>query len=472
MGYDLGDLAAEIRKASQILERGDARIDQIEASINELFRKVGRPGMGYSETADADFERKSATEMCMIRHAERVPKVDGVIKEYSPSNSEIDEAMAARRGFSHTIRHGSAANCDAFVQKSLSAFTFAGTGMLMPPERMSEVLSCLIYPSDISGLVGRVNISGPSAQFLIENPRMGLGAWVCEASCFANNPQADLAEGLGTLEIKPETIRFVACATRDFLEDASMNAENWIMRRISEGMASTINNALIIGDGVVKPMGTFNPRSGIPIVETAATTAPGSLTWQDLYMLKWEIPVQWMAGASYLCNQRTWAQIMTMSDATGRPLWSQVPGGEPGFQLAGSPVHIVTQMPDIQPGSTPVAYGNWERTYTIVWRKASRFRSIRLAPIFAPCSRRKHELQVVSFAQTVRGSFESDDARQKSRLGAPAARSGGPEETRESVVLVRQIPQLPSAERAASLIITRCFIIRASKRLTAEFTGC
>src|SRR5215475_11710950 len=27
-------------------------------------------------------------------------------------------------------------------------------------------------------------------------------------------------------------------------------------------------------------------------------------------------------------------------------------------------------MPDLAPGATAVAYGNWEKTYTIVWRKA------------------------------------------------------------------------------------------------------
>jgi len=199
---------------------------------------------------------------------------------------------------------------------------------------------------------------------------MGLGAWACEASCFANNPMPDLAEGLGQLEIKPETIRMVVCATRDLIEDASMNVENWVMRKISDGMGATINNAIVVGDGVGKPMGIFNPRSGIPICETAQATQPGTLSWQDLYMLKWEVPAQWQPGASYLMNQRTWAQVMTMSDASGRPLWGQAPAGDPGFQLAGSPVHIVTQMPDIQPGATPVAFGNWQKAYTIVWRKA------------------------------------------------------------------------------------------------------
>jgi HK97 family phage major capsid protein len=107
------------------------------------------------------------------------------------------------------------------------------------------------------------------------------------------------------LEIKPETIRFVACATRDFLEDASISAENWIMREISDGMGATINNSLILGDGIGKPMGVFNPRSGIPVREVAPATPAGTITWAALWMLKWEIPYQWQAGASFLCNQRT-----------------------------------------------------------------------------------------------------------------------------------------------------------------------
>jgi HK97 family phage major capsid protein len=91
---------------------------------------------------------------------------------------------------------------------------------------------------------------------------------------------------MGILEIKPETIRFVACATRDFLEDASMNAENWIMRRISEGMSATINNSLLLGDGIGKPQAILHQCYVIPIVEVSASTPLGTITWQDLYMLK------------------------------------------------------------------------------------------------------------------------------------------------------------------------------------------
>jgi HK97 family phage major capsid protein len=55
-------------------------------------------------------------------------------------------------------------------------------------------------------------------------------------------------------------------------------------------------------------------------------------------------------------------------------LWSQLPGGEPGFILAGSPIHIVSQMPDVAPGSTPIAFGNWAETYCIVTRQGMTMR--------------------------------------------------------------------------------------------------
>lgn len=68
-------------------------------------------------------------------------------------------------------------------------------------------------------------------------------------------------------------------------------------------------------------------------------------------------------------NQRTAALLITMSDATGRPLLSQLPQGLPGFMIAGSPITIASQMPDVAPGSLPIAYGNWKAAFTVVERQ-------------------------------------------------------------------------------------------------------
>ena len=52
---------------------------------------------------------------------------------------------------------------------------------------------------------------------------------------------------------------------------------------------------------------------------------------------------------------------------------------EPGFQLAGSPIRIVSQMPDVAPGATPVLFGNLKAAYTPVDKKAVTIPRIRIA---------------------------------------------------------------------------------------------
>jgi HK97 family phage major capsid protein len=154
-------------------------------------------------------------------------------------------------------------------------------------------------------------------------------AWSCEANCFSNNPQPDLQEGLGEMEVKAETLRFIACATSDLLSDAAFNVEQWLFQKVYRGFANTINNAIIIGDGLSKPLGFLHPAAGIPVCEPSASTLPIQFSWQDLVNLKYEIPLQWHANGRYFMNQLTLALILTMSVSDGRQLLTGLIEGLP-----------------------------------------------------------------------------------------------------------------------------------------------
>jgi hypothetical protein len=119
-------------------------------------------------------------------------------------------------------------------------------------------------------------------------------------------------------------------------------------------------------------LGLLNVKSGIPICETASSTPPGQFSWQDLIMLKYEIPMQWQNGASFLMNQRTFALLLTMSDAGGRPMWSSLPGRGAGLQAGREPDH--DRLADARRPARLDAgsLGNWKQAYMIVrsstWR--------------------------------------------------------------------------------------------------------
>lgn len=265
----LSSLMDEIRQCSDAISLGDSKftagLKSLESSVNDLYRQTHRPGAEWHSADDEAFERKSATEMCRVRRALNMPRDDGLrTTEYVPGSGEIDEALAARRAFKQMIRHGDVAKLDNLERKSLSAFSFGNNGFLSPPERSNQVLSCLSEPSDLSGLINRVQISAGSVKFFIDNARMGLGAWACDATCFANNPTPDLQAGLGELEIKAEPIRFVTCATSDLLQDAAFPVESWLFDRVNTGMSAVINEAILVGDGAGKPLGLLHPRLGVP----------------------------------------------------------------------------------------------------------------------------------------------------------------------------------------------------------------
>jgi HK97 family phage major capsid protein len=371
----LAELVEEIRKASASMVDGDtrtnARIDQIAKSLDGVLIRLNRPGAEGGAANDNDLIRKDAIGLCYLKRQLTVPKNDGG-SIYVPTSAEIEDATNYRRGLQQLWRVGDANRLDATVRKSMSSFSFGTNQFMMPPQLATQVLSCIVDPTDLAGIVNSVTISAPSIKFMLDNQRLNIAAWACESSCFANNPQPDLQQGIGEMEIKAESLRYIVCAGSDLLQDAAFNVEAWIMRKVSDGFRMAISNSIIAGSGLGMPLGFLTPQAGIPILDTSANTPPGQIDWRDLVQLKWDLPMQWHGEGAYFMNQRTWALLATTTDAIGRPLFAPSPvQNQVGFMLNGSPVIIVSQMPNCEPGNTPVLYANLRQLYTLAIRSGT-----------------------------------------------------------------------------------------------------
>lgn len=338
---------------------------ELEAAINEHAKVLKRPGQ---EQFSDEANRKAAIGLLELKHQLQVVKKDND-HPFAPTEEQIAEASIACKSMNALINSTDVTLLGVDQRKALSSFMFGSNGFILSPQMSSVILSCLVDQSDVTGLMQNLTISGPSVKFLIDNVLLDNAAWACDTQCFANNPQP-LIKGLGELEIKPETLRYIICATRDILEDASVNIEQWMLNKVNRAFRNTISTAIISGSGVGMPIGILNPVAGIPICDVSDATAAGQFTWQDLVMLKWQVPMQWQGGGKFLMNQNTFGLTLTMSDAMGRPIMTLNPLEAGQFLTSGSPIQIVTQMPDAVPGATPVAYGNWNQTYMVVNRKA------------------------------------------------------------------------------------------------------
>jgi HK97 family phage major capsid protein len=387
------DLLAEIRVTRDEIQRADAtrmaaiagkadkaevvrlsaevsgKVAALETAVKNLSIKVGRPGGGSDPDSAAGMARQSARSLLELKHQLRTPKSSPGEMPYSPNEPEIEEAELALKGLHHLFKATSVDQLPLIEHKALTAFSMGASGFILVPEMSDKILSCLVDMTDLAGMVSNVTISGPSIKFMVDNVRLANAGWACDSTCFANNPPANFTEDLGELEIKAETIRFAVCSSRDILEDASFNVESWMFGKVSAAFRNTISEAIMTGTGVGMPLGLLHRSAGLPVCDTGPNTPAGQIAWQDLISLKFEVPIQWHADGVYLCNQRTFGQLLTMSDALGRPLMIATPVEPARWVINGSPVVVNTWMPDIAPGAAPILYGNLKQTYMLVNRK-------------------------------------------------------------------------------------------------------
>jgi len=361
---------AKIARIAEDQAKNVTRLQGLEEAINALMKHQQRPG-GQPEDKNKVARREQAIGLLEQKHENvYVKQADLRDHPFAYTEDQIAEAevyIKALRALMHAPNRNLLSE---EYNKALSAFTFGTQGFIMAPEQSNEILSCLVDVTDITGLMRNMTISGPSIRFPVDNELWDIAAWACESSCFANNPTQQIGSGLGELEIKPESLRYIVCATRELLDDASANIEGWMIAKVNTAFRHQINAAVLIGDGFGKPMGILNPAAGIPIMDTSLATPVGFFSWQDLVQLKWSVPMSLDANAgAYLMNQHTFGMILSMSDANGRPIILNNPTEAGQMVINGSRVVIVQQMPTVETGHTPIAYGNWNRVYMVVNRK-------------------------------------------------------------------------------------------------------
>lgn len=373
----LNNILHEMRTATSQIDQRDqstrSRLSALEGAVNDVMKRMGRPsgGNGLGETD----ERAQAIGLLEMKHFSAQTKVDPTLPAPSFGEEQVAEAQMAIRGLRSLMHSTSIESIPFNERKALSAFSFGSAGFILAPEMSNEILSCLVDITTIAGLVKNITISGPSIRFMVDNELWDVAGWSCDSSCFANNPTAQIGQGIGEVELKAESLRYIVCAGRELLEDSSVNIEAWLLQKADAAFRYQISAAILAGDGFGKPQGILHASSGIPIMDTAASTPPSFFTWQDLLSMKWSLPVQYQRGAVFVMNPRTMGLLMTMSDSNGRPIMTPTPAEGAGFLLGGSPIVVAEQVPDVHPGATPVLYANLRALYTLVTRRALTFQS-------------------------------------------------------------------------------------------------
>jgi HK97 family phage major capsid protein len=258
--------------------------------------------------------------------------------------------------------------------KSLSTEDASG-GFLVPKTLYDHILKDIHELSPLRPLARVMSISTSSAEILLnkKDPEVG---WAAETA--ARNETA--APELVKITIPVHELYAKPKATQKLLDDAAVNVEEWLVKKVAEKMAQLETRAFLHGDGNGKPKGilAYETVTGDAWewgkVEKLVTGEKGAFAKDaaadTLINTIYSMKSMYLKGSSWIMPRSALAAVRKLRDkTTGQYLWNPALGDRAATLLE-YPVILCDEMPPLIAGtaSQSIIFANLKEAYQIIDR--------------------------------------------------------------------------------------------------------
>ncbi len=248
--------------------------------------------------------------------------------------------------------------------KALGVANDTTGGYLAPTEYVREIIKGVTEVSPVRALA-RVRRTASKAISVPKRTGQFSAQWVAEQGTKSET------DGLryGMWEIPNHELFALIDISNTNLEDSAFDLEDEISFEAKEQFAVAEGAAFVSGSGVGKPEG-FLVAAGVASGNSGSATTIADAEGQanGLIDLKYGLKTAYARNATWTLNRTTLGSVRKLKDANKGYIW--MPGiaqGKPNT-IDGDPYVEVPDMPNEGAGTTPIAYGDFKRAYTLVDR--------------------------------------------------------------------------------------------------------
>lgn len=236
-------------------------------------------------------------------------------------------------------------------------------GHLLPQELYNQIVSKVVEVSDFRKLARVVTIAGKGLEVPARDGDMTV-YWVGEAGTVTQSQP-----NYNKLRVEAHKLMAEVRMTHELLGDAAFNMIEELTMRAALKFAQKEGAAFINGTGVGQPEGILQ-ATGIGNVNSgnASTITSFDPLFEMMGNFKYRNPV-------FLMNRKTLAVLRKLKDANNQYIYGNGPNGAMGMTLgqpvatiAGVPVILMQDMPDVGAGNKPIALIDPQEAYMIVDR--------------------------------------------------------------------------------------------------------
>lgn len=230
----------------------------------------------------------------------------------------------------------------------MSESVMADGGFLVQTDQSKDLIQRSYETGKLARLVNRLQVQGNGIKIpAVDETSRATGSrygglqsyWLDEAGKFtASKPKFTYNE------LKLKKLISLVYLTDELLEDAPA-LQTWVLSKFPEEMGFMLDDAILNGDGVGKPLGILNSKALIAVAKDSGQAA-NTISAQNLanmYARLWEPSLQ---SAVFVYNQGLKSALMTLSLTIGSNTYPvMLPGGVTGNMVGSVPTTTILGVP-------------------------------------------------------------------------------------------------------------------------------
>lgn len=354
---------AATAETSAKVDRINAVIDSLQATLNQrvddLETRLNRPlagGRGGDRLNDSQ----------MKIYARWQSEAQG--KDVDPGDVDLKLIAEYSKSFRSWMRRG-----DRESERILNEMSVASPpdgGFLVSPDTAGRIVEMLYETSPIRGLCSPQVISSDALEGVNDLDEADAG-WVGETAVRAGNtgtPQ------VGVWRIPAHEMYAEPRATQKLLDDAQVDVEAWLAKKVVNRFSRLENTAFVSGNGVLQPRGFLSYAAGTPtaanwqVIQRVNSGNANTVTADGIIDLVAALKDAYTARAVFGMRRATQFTIRKLKDGNGQYLWQPDFAQRGRATLLGFPIVDMADMPAIAALALAIVFGDFQEGYQIVDR--------------------------------------------------------------------------------------------------------
>ena len=351
----LNDITTKVNKLANTWEQfksvNERRLDEIEKK-------------GSSDPLT--LEQLEKMNESMNKYQDSLDKIETVLNRPSTGTDILKaDDCEYKRAFCNYVKKGIESEIANLEQKQLSNSNNEELGYSVT-YKMNENISTLLTQNSPMRQISNVMEISSDALELIEDREEGLSGW-------SQNSLSNIEATKETIFTKKTVLVHELYAqpkvTQKLIDDPRIDVEEWLSRKLANIFTKQENTVFINGDGVGKPKGILSYEDGTEWGKIARIKTGGNtLVADDIIKLFFSIKEIYANDTNFLMSRDALQKIRMLKDNNGQYLWQPNLSENGKSSLFGVDIKVSTDMPNVENGKLPIAFGNFKSAYQIVDR--------------------------------------------------------------------------------------------------------